>query len=129
MTQLTKQETRDDSRGELTRDTAVFVPRIDIWEDDNEIVLYGEMPGVDKDDLDIQFEDHKLTIHGKVEPRNAGRTLVAGEYEIGDFHRTFTINDGIDVEKISAELRRGILTLNLPKSEAVKPRKIQVKSG
>jgi HSP20 family molecular chaperone IbpA len=129
MTQLTNQEQREAARGEMTRDTAVFVPRVDIWENDDEIVLFGEMPGVAKDNLDIQFEDHQLTIHGKVEPRHEGRSLVGSEYGIGDFHRTFTINEGIDVEKISAELKNGMLTLHLPKSEGVKPRKIEVKSG
>ncbi len=135
MTQIMNQEQQkqehptDLNRGELTRDVTTFVPRIDIWENEDEIVMFGDMPGVDKDDLDIQFENRQLTIHGKVQPRQTGIKFVGGEYGIGDFYRTFTIGDAIDVDKISAELKNGVLALHLPKSESVKPRKISVKAG
>ena len=61
--------------------------------------------------------------------RHAEREFVYGEYGIGDFYRSFTISETIDAEKISAELHNGVLTLHLPKVEAVKPRKIAVKAG
>lgn len=105
-----------------------FVPRFDIWEGADELLLYGDLPGVTPGDLDIRFENHELTIRGKVAPRYEGE-LLYGEYEIGDFHRSFTVGESIDAEKISAEMHNGVLTVHLPKSEKVKPRKIEVKTN
>jgi len=70
-----------------------------------------------------------LTIEGKVEPRHAEHGFLYAEYGIGDFYRSFSISEDVDVEKISAELRNGVLTLHLPKAESKKPRKIAVKAA
>ena len=113
---------------ERTRSGQTFSPRFDIWETDAELILYGDLPGVSAETLDIQFENDVLTIHGKVEPRHSDVDFVYGEYGIGDFYRTFTIGESIDSEKISAEMCNGVLTLHLPKTEAVKPRRIEVKA-
>ena len=104
-----------------------FVPRFDIWETDDELVLYGDLPGVKPENLDIQFENKQLVIHGRTCPRNVGRKFLYAEYGVGDYHRSFTIGEAIDASKISAELTAGVLTLHLPKSEKVKPRRIEVK--
>ncbi len=114
---------------ERTRDTTTYVPRFDIVGTDEELVLFGDLPGVTKEDVEVRFENGELTIEGKVSPRHADREFVYGEYGIGDFHRSFAINETIDAEKISAELQNGVLTLHLPKVEAAKPRKITVKAG
>jgi HSP20 family protein len=118
---------------EVTRPEAtyqrMYVPRFDIWETEDELLLYGDLPGVGPEQLDIHFESGELTIHGKVATRQDGRELVDGEYGTGDFHRTFAIGEAIDAEKISAELRHGVVILHLPKSEKVKPRRIQVKAS
>ena len=125
-----KQEQPADSvQGEMARDVTTYVPRVDILENDNEIVLYADMPGVEKDNLDVHFEDRQLTIHGKVELRQSDLNFVGGEYGIGDFYRTFAIGEAIDAEKISAEIKHGVLTLYLPKAASAKPRKIAVKAG
>lgn len=113
---------------ERTRSGVTYSPRFDIWETDEELVLYGDLPGVSPENLDIQFENRVLTINGKVEPRHQDIDFLYGEYGIGDFYRTFTVGEAIDSEKISAELHDGVLTLHLPKTEAVKPRRIEVKS-
>ena len=105
---------------------STFTPRFDIWEGENELLLYGDLPGVSVDDLDIRFENRELTIRGKVGRRYEGEYLL-GEYGVGDFHRVFTVGEAIDAEKISAEMKQGVLTLHLPKSEKVKPRQIEVK--
>ena len=76
----------------------------------------------------VRFENPVLTIHGKVSPRHNDITFMHGEYGIGDFHHTFTVGEVIDTEKISAELKNGVVTVHLPKSEKVKPRRIEVKS-
>ena len=120
-------QSADVSKPETTYQST-FIPRFDIWEVDDELMLFGDLPGVSVEDLDIRFENRELTIHGKVPPRFGGEYLHA-EYEIGDFHRTFTIGEAIDGEKIYAEIRNGVLTVHLPKTEKVKPRKIEVKAS
>ncbi len=124
----TEKSTSEPSRPETTYQTT-FVPRFDIWEGDNELVLYGDLPGVAPEDLNIRFENQELTIHGKVQPRHQDIQLIYNEYDIGDFHRTFTVNEMIDVDNISAELRNGVLTIRMPKAEEVRPRRIEVKAG
>lgn len=114
---------------ERTRNGTTYAPRIDIVETDNEILLYGDLPGVTKDGLDVRFDNSELVIYGKVEPRHTEREFVYGEYGIGDFYRSFTIGEAVDAEKISAELHNGVLTLHLPKAESMRPRKIAVKGG
>ncbi len=102
-----------------------FMPQFDIWEGDDELLLMGDLPGVDVDDLDIRYENRELTIHGKVSPRTAHEMLYS-EYAVGDFHRTFAISDVIAADKISAQMCNGVLKLHLPKSEKIKPRRIEV---
>ncbi|MEO8271103.1 MAG: Hsp20/alpha crystallin family protein [Aureliella sp.] len=106
-----------------------FSPRFDIWEGDDELILYGDLPGVEPNSLDINFENRQLTIHGKVCRCHEGNRSLYSEYGIGDFERTFTIGEAINGEGITAEMRDGVLTLHLPKSEASKPRKIEVKAN
>ena len=128
-TELSKQEQGNDvATVERTRGGTTYSPRVDIWETDDELMLYADLPGVRTEDLDIQFENRELRIHGKVSRRHADVKFLFGEYGIGDFYRSFTIGESIDAEKISAELRDGVLTLHLPKTEKVKPRRIEVKS-
>ena len=129
MAELVKQQAQGDAATvERTRTGPTFVPRFDILERGDELILYGDLPGVGPDDLEVRFEDGQLIVHGRVAPRHAECEFLGGEYGIGDFYRVFAIGEAIDAEKISAELNRGVLTLHLPKSEAVKPRKIAVQS-
>ena len=116
------------SEGQLMKGSVNYVPRFDIWENDHELVLYGDLPGVVPEDLDIHFENRELKIYGRVPQRLANVEPLYSEYGIGDFQRTFTVGESIDTGKISAELKNGVLTVFLPKSEAVKPRRIEVKS-
>ena len=127
--QQKQEQTTDSVQGEKTGNLTTYVPRVDILENADETVLYADMPGVDGDNLDIRFEDRQLTIRGKVELRQTDMNFVDGEYGVGDFYRTFAIGEAIDVEKISAEIKDGVLTLRLPKAESAKPRKIKVKAG
>ena len=106
-----------------------YSPRFDIWENDDEMILYGDLPGVMPEDLDVRFENPVLTIHGKVNPRHSDIKFLHGEYGIGDFYREFRISEAVDAGKISAELKNGVLTVHLPKTEQVKPRRIEVTTG
>jgi HSP20 family protein len=126
--ELTKKQ-QNGAVAERTRNAAIYTPRFDIVETAGELMLYGDLPGVSKENLTIDFENGNLSVEGKVEPRHTGHDFVYGEYGIGDFRRNFTISEAIDSQKISAELRGGVLTLHLPKAEAVKPKRIAVKEG
>ncbi len=107
----------------------VIVPAVDIYETENEYVLEADMPGVKKEDLDITFEKNQLEISGNVDQSlSEEENLKHREYMLYNYNRRFTVGDGIDSEKIEAKLDDGVLTLTLPKSEKVKPRKIEVKS-
>ena len=108
---------------------ATFTPRFDIWENDQEYVLAGDLPGVDPQELEIRYENQELTIHGKVAPRHAEGRYLAVEYGIGDFHRGFRVGELIDGQAIAAELKGGVLTVRLPKRAEVRPRKIEVKAA
>ncbi len=122
----TVSEHRTKSETEQTRSGAFFRPNVDIAERQDELVLRADMAGATGDSIDIQFEDGTLTIHARVPERTYGRSLLRQEYGVGDFYRTFRVSEQIDPGRIAAEYREGVLTLRLPKSEAAKPRKIQV---
>lgn len=127
-TQLSEKTAETTPAVEPTREAPVFAPTFDIVENENEIVLFGDLPGVSESGLDVRYEDEQLIIHGKVERRDEGVRFAHREYGIGDFHRTFAIDESVDAEKISAELGNGVLTIHLPKSEQAKPRRIPVRS-
>jgi len=130
MTQTAMQKTGDgDFRTtEVTRG-ATNTPRVDILENDQELLLFADMPGVTQEQVDIRFEQGELSIHGHrgmVEPEQ-GYGL--REMLPGDYFRTFRISEQVDGQQIWAELKDGVLTLHLPKSEKAKPRKITVKGA
>lgn len=120
------------NRGEVSRPAkiyqATYLPPFDIRETDDELVLFGDLPGVSPEELDIRFENNELTIHGKVAPRHQDVDFIYSEYSAGNYHRAFAIGEAIDAEKISAEMHDGVLTVHLPKSEKAKPRRIEVRT-
>ena len=120
-----KEEIQKDS-GEPTKEGVYFSPTVDIYETDEAITLLADLPGVEKDKLDINVEDKQLTITGLVdEPENRLQSIYT-EYGIGGYTRSFKLGDAIDQSKINAALKDGVLTLVLPKAEALKPRKIEI---
>jgi HSP20 family molecular chaperone IbpA len=104
-----------------------FTPRVDIFESEDELTLYADLPGVKASDVDIRFEKGQLVLHGRCSPRQQGVSYESCEYGVGDFYRVFTVSEDVDTRKISAELNNGVLRVHLPKTEAVKPRRIPVK--
>jgi HSP20 family protein len=101
-------------------------PEVNIFETHDGYLLEAEMPGVNKNGLELTLENNELTItgHRQVEPLT-GQRLV-GESSYQDFRRVFALDPAIDTGKISAKMEQGVLRLSLPKSEKVKPRKIAV---
>lgn len=120
-----KEEIKKDE-GEPTQAGVFYSPTVDIYETDSAITLLADLPGVDKDKLDIHVEDKQLTITGLVaEPEERWQPMYR-EYGIGGYTRNFRLGDAIDQSKINASLKDGVLTLVLPKAEALKPRKIDI---
>jgi len=118
----------EDSRTEETRSGQFYRPNVDIVETADGLLLLADMPGVKGSEIDINFEDGSLVIHGKVAKRQPDdQAFLLQEYGVGDFYRTFRVSEQIDATGITAELHDGVLVLKLPTVEAVKPRRISVK--
>lgn len=103
-----------------------ILPDVNIFEESDGYVLEAEMPGVNKEGLEVLLEGHELTILGH---RNLGTprgNLLFRESQTADFRRVFELDPAIDTSRIVAKMNQGVLTLTLPKSEKVKPRKIAV---
>jgi HSP20 family protein len=113
---------------ETTRGGLFFTPRVDIYETDQELVLMADLPGVRPEDVDLRYERGELILHGKVKPGDSARRFLLNEYEVGDFYRAFSIHESIDHTRIEAEVKRGVLTVHLPKAEPARPRQIAVKA-
>jgi len=115
---------------EQTRPGPVYKPAVDIFENATGIVLVADMPGVRAEDLEVDLREGVLTLAGRVvPPEGEGETDVLREYAPGTYYRQFSLADTIDQSKIEARLTGGVLTLELPKAEAARPRQIPVKAG
>ena len=101
-------------------------PEVNIFETKDGYVLETEMPGVGKDGLEITLDGNEITITGRRETETVRGEPVFRERRLADFRRVFELDPAIDTARIEARLDQGVLTLALPKSERVKPRKIAV---
>lgn len=109
-----------------SRETAV--PPVDVYENADELLLVADVPGVTHDGIDIQLESDQLTIRAR-RSEDARGAPVSAEYRPRDYLRAFAVPRGMDASKIDAQLTAGVLRLRLPKSELLKPRRIEVKQG
>jgi HSP20 family protein len=115
------------TKGEGTRPGPVFIPAVDILENERELLVLADMPGVDSKNVDIDLRDNQLTIIGRVDPLvNEKEGFLHKEFEWGDYYRQFSLSNVIDQSKISAKMEEGVLRLVLPKIEKAKPQKIKV---
>jgi HSP20 family protein len=112
---------------EKTYEGPTFAPAVDIIETPHAFTIIADMPGADPNAITIQFEDTVLTIHAAT-CREGELQPMYSEYESGEYERSFTVSHEIEVEKIEAAYKNGVLTLSLPKSAAAQPRKIKVKT-
>jgi len=126
---LEKKEIQASEDTERTRDTRVFVPKADIYEENDKVFVVVDMPGTDENNIDITVEKNVLTIEGIVQKPIEGKyTPIYTEYGIGDYHRSFRISEDIDKNNINATVKDGILTLILSKSKEAAAKKITVKA-
>ena len=102
-----------------------FSPGFDFVETPDEFRLYGDLPGVGPDAVEIELEKGELSIRGKV-ARSGDQTYLRKEYGVGDYQRKFSVGESVDPEAISAEMHHGVLTIRLPKREPLRPRQIEV---
>jgi HSP20 family protein len=114
---------------EATRGSNYFAPPVDIFENDKELTLFADLPGVRPEDVELKYERGELILHGRVPQRKHVGRLLLGEYQEGDFYRVFQIHESIDSGRIEAECKNGVLTVHLPKAEAARPRQISVKGS
>lgn len=104
------------------------IPRVDIREERDSVTLRAEMPGVNKEDLDISIEGDELSIVGKTKPVDAKLRLIHGETSDGDFSRTFVLGEELDPSNVKAKLDNGVLTLTIHKRKELSPKKISVEA-
>ncbi len=129
MTEHTVQTTTGEQSVPETRaEEQTLRPPVDIFEMTDGLVVVADLPGVPKDQIDINVHEGVLTIHGKVKQETVG-TPLRNEFELRNFYRQFRLTDEVDSENIRAEMKYGVLTVTLPKAEKAKPKRIEVKTS
>ena len=112
-----------------TRDDALYIaPPVDIFETEEALTVVADLPGVNKDSVDICVQDSILTIKGKADYRVPTHVL-REEFKLQGYFRQFQLSDEVNQDKIWAESKNGVLTIMLPKAEKTKPRQIKVQLG
>jgi HSP20 family protein len=109
-----------------SRQTDYIAPEVNIFETKDGYVVEAEMPGVNKEGLEITLEGNELTIVGHRNSEQVNGQTLFRERRLSDYRRSFELDPAIDTSKVTAKIDQGILTVTLPKSERVKPRKITV---
>jgi HSP20 family protein len=127
--ELQVQQKRElEKKEETTIPTRIFLPTADIYETDDALSVVLEMPGVEKNNVDVRVEDGVLYVEGRLDfSKYQNLQPLYTEYNVGHYSRSFRLSSKIDQNKIGAELKDGVLSLTLAKVEEAKPRTIQVK--
>ena len=111
--------------------TTTFAPPVDVYEDEHNITLKIEVPGIDGKDIDVRIENNTLTVHGerKFEKEEKEENYRRVERQYGSFTRTFTLPSTVDSEKVEANYDKGVLKVKLAKKAEAKPKQIKVNVG
>jgi HSP20 family protein len=111
--------------------TSTFAPPVDVYEDEHNITLKIEVPGIDEKDIDVRIENNTLTVHGerKFEKEEKEENYRRVERQYGSFTRTFTLPTTVDSEKVEANYDKGVLKVRLAKKSEAKPKQIKVNVG
>lgn len=125
--ELTPREKQEVKTNEPTRPGRTYVPDVDIYETPEGLWLWADMPGVEEGSLEVHVADGVLSIDGRVALQEYDNlNPVYTEYNVGNYSRRFSLSNEIDAEHIKAKMTQGVLTLELPKTERAKPRRIAV---
>jgi HSP20 family protein len=111
--------------------TSTFAPPVDVYEDEHNITLKLEVPGIDEKDIDVRLENNTLTVYGerKFEKEEKEENYRRVERQYGSFTRTFTLPNTVDAENVSANYDKGVLKVQLAKKSEAKPKQIKVNVG
>ena len=111
--------------------TSSFAPAVDVYEDEHNVTLKIEVPGIDEKDIDVRIENNVLTVHGerKFEKEEKEENYRRVERQYGSFSRTFTLPNTVDTESVSADYEKGVLKIKLAKKVEAKPKQIKVNVG
>ena len=111
--------------------TSSFAPAVDVYEDEHNVTLKIEVPGIDEKDIDVRVENNTLTVHGerKFEKEEKEENYRRIERQYGSFSRTFTLPNTVDTESVSADYEKGVLKIKLAKKAEAKPKQIKVNVG
>ena len=120
-----RRKTTAEDNGPL--ETGDWAPVVDILETNNEFVLKVELPGVEKDDVQVAIDNHILTVKGEKKNDDQEKKIHRTECRYGSFVRHFTLPQDVDVDKVEATCKNGVLSLTLTKMEQAKPKQIEVK--
>jgi HSP20 family protein len=123
-------ETQGNSQDE-TLTSSSFAPAVDVYEDEHNVTLKIEVPGIDEKDIDVRIENNTLTVHGerKIEKEEKEENYRRVERQYGSFTRTFNLPPTVDSEKVQADYDKGVLNITLPKKAEAKPKQIKVNVG
>ena len=123
-------ETQGNSQDE-TLTSSSFAPAVDVYEDEHNVTLKIEVPGIDEKDIDVRIESNTLTVHGerKIEKEEKEENYRRVERQYGSFTRTFNLPPTVDAEKVQADYDKGVLNITLPKKAEAKPKQIKVNVG
>lgn len=111
--------------------STAFAPAVDVYEDEHNVTLKIEVPGIEEKDIDVRVENNTLTVHGerKFEKDEKEENYRRVERQYGSFTRSFTLPSTVDAENISADYDKGILKIRLAKKAEAKPKQIKVNVG
>ncbi len=112
-----------------TEPAPTYQPGIDICDRGTEMVFVADIPGAQPDGIDVRFEDGVLSLEATVARRELPGRIVRQEYGVGNYRRSFRLGDGFDASLISADYRKGVLTIRVPRLAAVRPRKVEVRTA
>jgi len=119
------------SEGQEALTTSIFAPLVDVYEDEHNVTLKIEVPGIDEKDIDVRIENNTLTVHGerKFEKEEKEENYRRVEREYGSFTRSFTLPNSVDPENVQANYEKGVLKIKLAKKAEAKPKQIKVNVG
>jgi HSP20 family protein len=125
------QQSVDDSGREEALTTSSFAPAVDVYEDDHQVTLKIEVPGIDEKDIDVRLENNTLTVHGerKLEKDEKEENYRRVERQYGSFTRSFTVPTTVDAEGVTAQYDKGVLKIKLNKKAEAKPKQIKITVG
>lgn len=125
MKESTVPQKREEQVPQTREDARTLIPPVDIFDVDDGLAVVVDMPGVEKEDIDVRVENDVLTLAGKAAHSTPGNSLYR-EFDLVNYFRQFQLSEHVDQEKIKAEMKYGVLTVFLPKAEKAKPKKISV---